>query len=69
MKNKPDWFLEKNPLGLVPVLEQDGKIVYESVICNEYLDDVYPQGKLTPEDHYRRAQDKILLEFHGKVFF
>lgn len=66
-KNKPDWFLEKNPLGLVPVLEQDDKIVYESAICNDYLDDVYPEEKLTPSDPYRNARDKILCEMHAKV--
>lgn len=67
LKNKPDWFLERNPLGLVPVLEQDDKVVYESVVCNEYLDDIYTQEKLTPDDPYRRARDKILLEYNGKL--
>merc|ERR1711963_939790 len=42
LKEKPEWFLERNPLGLVPTLEQDDKIVYESLITCEYLDDTYP---------------------------
>lgn len=32
LKNKPAWFLEKSPLGKVPVVRfPDGKIVFESV--------------------------------------
>lgn len=41
LKEKPEWFLERNPKGAVPVLEKDGKIIYESVIVCEYLDDIY----------------------------
>lgn len=66
LKNKPDWFLEKNPLGKVPMLEHDGKVVYESLICNDYLDDIYPEEKLTPTDPYRRARDNILVETNSK---
>jgi hypothetical protein len=27
------------------MLEHDGKVVYESLICNDYLDDIYPEEK------------------------
>jgi len=64
---KPEWFFDKNPVGLVPTLEQNGKCVYESGVCDEYLDEVYPQNKLTPEDPYEKAQMKILMERFGKV--
>jgi glutathione S-transferase len=67
LRNKPDWFLERNPLGKVPMLEHDGKVVYESLICNDYLDDIYPEEKLTPTDPYRRARDNILVETNNKV--
>lgn len=67
LKNKPDWFLQRNPFGKVPVLEQDDKIVYESLICSDYLDQTYPGNKLTPDDPYRLAQDKILVEHFDKV--
>ena len=34
LKDKPEWFLELNPLGKVPVIEHpDGKVIYESAIC------------------------------------
>lgn len=67
LKDKPDWFLEKNPLGLVPVLEIDDKIVYESTATCDWLDDVYPENRLQPSDPYRRAWDRILVEYYGKV--
>ncbi|XP_071175946.1 glutathione S-transferase omega-1-like [Mytilus edulis] len=66
LTEKPEWFLEKNPLGMVPVLEHDGKIVYESAICNEYLEDIHKQNSVTPTDPYRRARDKMLLEMNSK---
>jgi len=67
LRSKPDWFLERNPLGLVPVLELDNKIIYESTATMDWLDDVYPENKLQPSDPYRKAWDRILMEYFGKV--
>ncbi|KAM9061681.1 glutathione S-transferase omega-1-like isoform X2 [Sarcophilus harrisii] len=67
LKNKPDWFFNKNPFGLVPVLEtSQGQLIYESVITCEYLDEAYP-GKLFPEDPYKKAFQKMILESFSKV--
>lgn len=68
---KPEWFKHKNPKELVPVLEKDDKIVYESIIASEYLDAVYPEKtQMMPEDPYQRAQDAMLLDHFGsKVSF
>ncbi|ROL49556.1 Glutathione S-transferase omega-1 [Anabarilius grahami] len=68
LKDKPDWFLEKNPFGTVPVLEtSSGQVIYESPITCEYLDEVYPEKKLLPSDPFERAQQKMLLEIYSKV--
>ncbi|XP_056385751.1 glutathione S-transferase omega-1-like [Hyla sarda] len=69
LKNKPDWFFEKSPQGVVPSLETpDGKIIYESPIVCDYLDEAYPGKKLTPADPYKKAQEKMLLElFSGTI--
>jgi len=67
LKKKPEWFLERNPLGLAPVLEKDDKIVYESAITCDYLDAVYPEEPLIPSDPYRQARDKMLLDRFGQV--
>ncbi|XP_056465346.1 glutathione S-transferase omega-1-like [Gadus chalcogrammus] len=68
LKEKPDWFLEKNPLGLVPTLETpSGQVIYESPITCEYLDEVYPDNKLLPSDPFEKAQQKMMLECYSKV--
>ncbi|GFR70613.1 omega class glutathione-s-transferase [Elysia marginata] len=67
LKSKPDWFLELNPLGQVPVLQIDDKVVPESTATCEWLDDVYPENRLTPVDPYRRAWDRVLTEYISKV--
>ena len=67
LKFKPDWFRKKTIIGLVPLLEKDDKIVYESTVCDEYLDDIYPQKSLMPSDPYQKARDRILMEVFSKV--
>ncbi|XP_062619467.1 glutathione S-transferase omega-1-like [Saccostrea cucullata] len=68
LSKKPEWYLEKvNPMGKVPALEKDGKIIYESDICCDYLDQVYPNDKLTPDDPYQQARDRMLLSYYGQV--
>jgi len=67
LKDKPDWFLARNPFGLVPVLEQNDKIVYESAVCDEYLMDVYGSKGLIPSDPYKKARARILMDTYGKV--
>ncbi|XP_072044774.1 glutathione S-transferase omega-1-like [Amphiura filiformis] len=66
---KPEWFADKNPSAAVPVLEQDGKIVYDSRIVADYLDELYPdQRPLYSKDAYQKAQDKMVIAiFEDKV--
>lgn len=67
-KQKPDWFMKKNPNGTVPVLETaSGQVIYESPITCEYLEEVYLEKKLCPADPFERAQNKMLLENYSKV--
>jgi len=67
LKSKPDWFLARNPQGLVPVLEQGKKIVYESSVCDEYLEELHGNHRLFPADPYEKARVKILMELYSKV--
>lgn len=68
LKNKPDWFFEKSPFGLVPVLETSkGQLIYESPITCEYLDEAYPRKKLYPTDPFEKASQKMLLEHFSKL--
>lgn len=68
LSQKPDWFLERSPLGKVPCIELDGgKTLYESLIIAEYLDDVYPQSKLFPSQPLTKAEDKLLIDKFNSV--
>lgn len=68
LKDKPDWFLEMNPLGLIPTLETTtGEVIYESPITCEYLDEVYPDKKLLPSSPFGKAQQKMMLEHFSKI--
>nr|XP_004659426.1 glutathione S-transferase omega-1 [Jaculus jaculus] len=68
LKNKPEWYFQKNPHGLVPVLENSqGQLICESLITCEYLEEAYPGKKLLPDDPYEKACQKMLLELFSKV--
>lgn len=69
LKDKPEWLLAKNPEGKVPTIETlDGKILFESLIVADYLDEAFPsQRPLHPTDPYKKALDKIFLEKFGTV--
>ena len=49
-------YLALNPLGLVPVLVEDGKALNQIVAICDYLDRRYPQAGLLPAGAWERAQ-------------
>lgn len=51
----PDY-LKINPLGLIPALEHDGKILTQSMAILEYLEELYPEPSILPDDPTLRAQ-------------
>jgi glutathione S-transferase len=55
--------LALNPYGKVPVLIEDGKVMFESCIINEYLDEKYPDPPMMPRDFYLRARARILVDY------
>ena len=55
--------LERNPYGKVPVLEDDGAVVYESAIIGEYLEEKYPAIRLMPSDLAERARARIWIDY------
>ncbi|CAB3402265.1 unnamed protein product [Caenorhabditis bovis] len=58
----PSWYLAKSPLGRVPALEINGKVVWESNVIAEYLDELFPSNSILPNDAYEKAHQKILVE-------
>jgi glutathione S-transferase len=61
LDDRPAWIYEKNPLGKVPVLEEDAFVLPESEVINEYLEERYPEPALWPADPAERAQGRLLV--------
>jgi maleylacetoacetate isomerase len=55
-EHKTEEFLSKNPQGLIPALEVDGKIITQSLAIMEYLDHIAPDYRLLPKDPFERAR-------------
>ena len=62
-KDKPKRFLEISRYGKVPAIVHDGNEVYESAIINEYLEEVFPDPPLLPQDPGLRAQVRIWIDY------
>ena len=60
-------FLARYPAGLVPVLVDGGQVLTESRIINEYLEDAYPQPRLSPEGAYARARMRLWTKYADEV--
>jgi glutathione S-transferase len=52
-------YLKINPKGVVPSLVDDGKVVIESTLICEYLDDTIPEPPLVPPDAYLRGRMRL----------
>src|ERR1700744_2214769 len=60
---KPEY-LAINPNGVVPSLVDDGKVVIDSSVIMEYLDEVFPEpDRLVPDDAAERAKMRALMRF------
>ncbi len=68
LKNKSKELLAVSPYGKVPVVVVDGKAIYESAVIGEYLEEVYPETALMPEDPYERAQVRIWTDYVATRF-
>lgn len=68
-EDKPEWFLEMNPLGKVPVLRTTtGETLYESAVCNEFLEDVLPDPPLLPDDSVRAGRARLAIARFNEHF-
>jgi glutathione S-transferase len=67
-EQKNPEYLKVHPLGQVPALDDDGFIVYDSTIINEYLEDEYPYPALLPGDSEGRARARMMEDFRDTMF-
>jgi glutathione S-transferase len=59
---KPDDFLRLNPMGKVPVVVHDGRVVTECAAICAYLADAFPEAGLAPTADER-------ADYHRWLFF
>lgn len=62
-EQKSPEYLKIHPFGQVPALDDDGFIVYDSTIINEYLEEEYPHPALLPEDSENRAVARLMEDY------
>lgn len=67
-KPMPEWFKELNPEERVPVIRHEGRILNESSVINEYLEDVFPEPRLFPLDAYKRALSRAWITWCNDTF-
>lgn len=53
-------YRSRNPMGLVPALEDDGRVLGQSLAIIEYLEERYPDPPLLPADPSSRAQARSI---------
>ncbi len=67
LAHKPNWFVEKSPLGKVPLLLIDHRrSLFESAVICEYLDEITP-GSLHPTDSFEKASHRAWIEFGSHI--
>lgn len=62
LADKPDWYREINPDGAVPALRQGDFLLRESLVINEYLDDLADHPPLLPATPRERAAARLWIE-------
>ncbi len=67
-EQKNPEYLKIHPFGQVPALDDEGFIVYDSTIINEYLEDEYPYPPLMPADSEGRARARLMEDLRDTRF-
>lgn len=62
-EQKDPEYLKIHPFGQVPALDDDGFIVYDSTVINEYLEDEYPHPPLLPAHSEDRARARLMEDY------
>ncbi|MEX2489030.1 MAG: glutathione S-transferase family protein [Pseudomonadales bacterium] len=55
-------YLKLNPKAVVPTLVHDDRVIRESSVINEYLDDCFPDSALRPTSLYDRSRMRLLIK-------
>ena len=58
-EHQQDWYLKLNRRSVVPTLVDGDKVIPESNVILEYLEETYPAPRLSPNDSFGRAQMRL----------
>lgn len=65
LANKPADFLAISPSGKVPLLEDDGFLLYESAVVNEYLAERFGWSGFSTDVQERARERLAIVQFDG----
>jgi glutathione S-transferase len=68
LRNKPAWYRKINPNEAVPALRQGDFVLWESLIINEYINELAAEPALLPDTVQRRAEARLWIDFAGTRF-
>ncbi len=67
LESPPEWFLQKSPLGQVPILIVDDKtVLFESAVINEFIDETVG-APLLSRDPLQRAFERAWIEYGSEL--
>src|SRR5215475_14665570 len=58
-EHQQPWYRKLNPRAVVPTLVDGDKVVPESNVILEYLEETYPDPRLLPQNPYDRARVRL----------
>jgi glutathione S-transferase len=67
MEQLTPQYLAVNPRGVVPAVRHDGRIIVESSIINEYIDEYFEGPSLSPSAPFERAQMRLWIRFEEDI--
>jgi glutathione S-transferase len=62
-----DWYLKLNPNGVVPTLTDGDDVIIDSSVILEYLEEVYPDHAMSPDNPVKRAHMRKWLRYLEEV--
>jgi glutathione S-transferase len=68
LQNKPVWFSQISRYGKVPAIKHGDHEIVESAIINEYLEEVFPEPPLLPNEPGARAIARIWIDYANTRF-
>ncbi len=67
LANKSTDFLALSPTGAVPLLDEDGFVLFESVVINEYLAEKFAWPDAFSADLKERARERLMMKRYDEL--